>query len=163
MKNLIVLLLLIGNFAAFAEDGLNSNNFPRVPNLTETPGKLCSSPDAYRYAEKIAYCNRNVDPYMKEDVINKYDKNLGFHIKSMARSDFKIDHLIPLCAGGANDEDNLWPQHKTIYKITDPVEPLICDKMAKGKLTQAEAVQKIIYAKTHLNEVPQIISELNKL
>lgn len=150
-------------FTLILTNVLAAGNFPTTPNLQETPGKLCSSPSGIRYPEKINYCERNVDVYMKEDVIRTYDKELGYHIKTMARSDFKIDHLIPLCAGGANDELNLWPQHKSIYKITDPIEPLLCAKMAAGKLTQAEAVKMIIYAKTHLNEVPSLIGKLNNL
>ena len=47
----------------------------------------------------------------KRDIIATYDKARGFHIGQMQRSQFKIDHYIPLCAGGSNDRDNLWPQH----------------------------------------------------
>jgi hypothetical protein len=137
--------------------------FPRTPNLEHTPGKLCTTNDKVRYPEKINYCERNVDVYMKEDVIRIYDQELGFRIKTMSRGEFKIDHLIPLCAGGANDELNLWPQHRSVYKITDPIEPLVCQKMAEGKLSQKDAVEMIIYAKTHLDEVSIIMKKLISL
>jgi hypothetical protein len=137
--------------------------FPRTPNTTETPGKLCSSPSSIRYPEKIPYCERNVDVYMKQDVIKKYDQDLGYRIETMSRSEFKIDHLIPLCAGGANHQDNLWPQHKSVYAITDPVEPLICLKMQQGKLLQKDAIALVIYAKTHLSEIPSVLAKLNAL
>jgi len=82
----------------------------------------------------------------------------------MDRKDFKIDHFIPLCAGGSNDPSNLWPQHKSVYEITDPVEPLICAKMAAGKLDQAYAIKLITTAKTtNLDEVKNVINILNKL
>jgi hypothetical protein len=68
-----------------------------------------------------------------------------------------------LCAGGANSEDNLWPQHKSIYEITDPVEPLLCQKMLEGKLKQSDAVKLILLAKTNLDQVPAIIKKLNSL
>lgn len=158
IKSLTLSLLIVLSSAVFADQ-----NFPRTPDLQETPGKLCSSPDAVRYPEKIPYCNRAVDVYMKQDVINKYDQDLGYNIRSMNRGDFKIDHLIPLCAGGANHQDNLWPQHKSVYKITDPVEPLICQKMQEGKLSQADAVKMVIFAKTHLDQVPAVIAKLNAL
>ena len=158
MIKFFLLALSITSLNSFAE-----GRFPRTPDLNETPGKLCSSPSSLRYPEKIAYCERNVDPYMKEDVIIKYDKELGYNIRSMNRGEFKIDHLIPLCAGGDNAESNLWPQHRTVYKITDPIEPVLCEKMAQGKLTQKEAVEMVIYAKTHLDEVPSILKKLNSI
>jgi hypothetical protein len=65
--------------------------------------------------------------------------------------------------GGSNDTVNLWPQHKSVYEITDPVEPLICKKMAAGTLKQADAVQLIIRAKTYLNQVPGVLRILNSL
>ena len=78
----------------------------------------------------------------------------------MDRMKFKIDHFIPLCMGGSNDKSNLWPQHESVYKITDPLEPAMCNKMAEGKLLQAEAIDLIKYAKQHLDEVPRILREI---
>jgi hypothetical protein len=137
------------------------NRFPQGPDLTETPGKLCNKSGTTRYAERVSYCSRNVDSSLKAEIIKHYDIAFGYQIRAMNRADFKIDHLIPLCAGGSNDEDNLWPQHKSVYEITDPLEPLICEKMAAGSLSQAEAVRLIIYAKTHLDEAEKIILKLN--
>ena len=145
---------------AFAE---NQNRFPNNPNLTETPGQLCSKFDSHRYPENISYCERNVDTYTKNAVIQKYDQLFGYQIGLMARKDFKIDHLIPLCAGGSNEVVNLWPQHKSIYTITDPLEPILCQKMKEGKLIQKNAVQLIIQAKMNLDEVPAILKKINSL
>ncbi len=153
-----LLIFLILTFKAFGGEP-----FPRIPSLSETPGKLCANPSSVRYPEKIAYCERDVDVYMKEDVIARYDNQLGYKIRTMNRYDFKIDHLIPLCAGGDNVEDNLWPQHKSVYAITDPIEPLICQRMEEGKLSQKEAVQMVIYAKTHLNELPRLMKILGSM
>ncbi len=137
--------------------------FPDGPNLVVTPGKLCDKPSSYRYPEHIAYCIRDVSYETKEFLIKRYDTQLGFKIESMNRIDFKIDHFIPLCVGGSNDIANLWPQHKSIYEITDPVEPLVCQKMAEGKLKQADAVNLIIKAKTNLGSVPEVMTYLNRL
>ncbi|MFA6238405.1 MAG: hypothetical protein WC635_13815 [Bacteriovorax sp.] len=138
-------------------------NFPAAPDQALTPGKLCDQPARYRYPEQIAYCERDVSYETKEILIKKYDEQLGFHIQTMNRSDFKIDHLIPLCAGGSNDSTNLWPQHKSIYLITDAMEPLVCEKMAQGKLHQADAVKLIIRAKLDLSQVPVVIKSLQGL
>lgn len=138
-------------------------HFPAGPNPVLTPGRLCDNPVKYRYPEQIAYCERDVSFETKEILIQRYDEQLGFHIQSMNRADFKIDHFIPLCAGGSNDSQNLWPQHKSIYLITDPLEPLLCEKMAAGKLSQADAVRLVIRAKTNLSQVPLVIKTLNSL
>ena len=161
MKNLLTLslfsLLLVN--VAFA----GANRFPKNPDLQETPGKLCSNPTAHRYPEQIAYCERDVDTYLKNAIIQKYDMLFGYEVRSMKRQDFKIDHLIPLCAGGANSEENLWPQHKSVYAITDPLEPVICEKMSQGKLLQAEAIKLILQAKTNLDQVPAILKKVKSL
>lgn len=161
MKNLILVLLV--TLSVIAKLEANEARFPTNPDLNETPGELCNQPDSLRYPEKIAYCERDVDTYTKKAVIQKYDQVLGYRISTMNRGEFKIDHLIPLCAGGANTETNLWPQHKSVYSKTDPVEPLLCQKMLEGKLLQKDAIKIIIEAKTNLNKIPEILKRLNQL
>ncbi|MDO9183879.1 MAG: hypothetical protein Q7U04_15800 [Bacteriovorax sp.] len=138
-------------------------NFPLGPNPILTPGKICDKPASYRYPEHVAYCGRDVSYETKEILIENYDEKLGFHIQNMDRADFKIDHYIPLCAGGSNDTSNLWPQNKYVYGITDPVEPLVCEKMAAGRLKQIDAIKLIVRAKNNLNQVNDVIKILNSL
>lgn len=137
--------------------------FPKNPDAELTPGELCTEPTAYRYPERIPYCDRNVKVDIKRAVIRTYDQDLGYRIRSMPRNKFKIDHYIPLCMGGSNDPENLWPQHESVYQITDELEELLCEKMAEGVLTQARAIDMIKRAKNHLNEVPNLINEANSL
>lgn len=138
-------------------------NFPTGPNLGITPGEVCTSADEYRYPERIAYCKRAVEPQLKNDIIKVYDDEFGFNVGGMPRTKFKIDHFIPLCMGGGNNRTNLWPQHESVYKVTDPLEPALCDKMAKGKILQAEAMDLIRRAKLHLEEVPEILARVQSL
>lgn len=159
LKLSLVSLLLLN--LAFAAD--NSARYPKSPNLIETPGKLCSSPTSIRYPEKIAYCERDVDSYTKNAIIQKYDSLYGYSIRQMNRGEFKIDHLIPLCAGGANSAENLWPQHKSVYNVTDPLEPVVCEKMAAGRLKQAEAIKLILQAKTNLGQAPAILKQIQRM
>lgn len=137
-----------------------SDSFPTMPNDQMTPGKLCQHADTYRYPEHVAYCERDVSSETKREIIHQYDEQFGYSIGSMNRADFKIDHLIPLCAGGANDADNLWPQHRSVYEQTDPLEPLLCQLMAEGKMLQSEAVEIVIDAKHHLPEVSAVVWKL---
>jgi hypothetical protein len=78
----------------------------------------------------------------------------------MERTTFKIDHLIPLCLGGSNDTDNLWPQHESIYQNTDPLEPFLCEVLASGRIKQLEAVELILTIKQNPFTAPE---ELRKL
>ena len=137
--------------------------FPTGPHPSMTVGSLCPRADQVRYPERIAYCIRNVHSETKRMIIRMYDERLGFRISGMDRQDFKIDHYIPLCAGGSNEINNLWPQHKSIYAITDPMEPLICEKMAQGKLRQQDAIRMIMTGKNDLSKVPDIIRALMAL
>lgn len=137
--------------------------YPRGPDLEMTPGSLCQVGSTFRYPEHIRYCNRDVDTKFKNEIIAEYDRELGYRVRSMPRGQFKIDHFIPLCAGGSNDRDNLWPQHKSVFKITDPLEPLVCQKMADGRLKQADAVQLIREAKTDLSKVQAIYDHIKAL
>ena len=159
MKGLCIILLISisTNLHAFG------NNFPVRPDSRLTPGKLCDRPTSYRYPEHIAYCERDVTTETKDTLIHLYDSKLGFNIETMERADFKIDHFIPLCVGGSNDMVNLWPQHKSVYQITDPVEPLVCQRMLEGKLSQADAIKLITQAKTNLNLVGAIMKQLGRM
>lgn len=159
MKSLIVVYLMMISATVSAY----GPSFPIGPNPRLTPGKLCDRPRAYRYPERIAYCDRDVTYETKEFLIQKYDQELGYNIRGLTRTDFKIDHLIPLCAGGSNDESNLWPQHKSIYYVTDAVEPLICAKMMAGKLRQSDAVKLVMRAKANLKQVNDVINLLQKM
>ena len=132
-------------------------NYPSGPNLEVTPGDLCKTPGQIRYPEKIKYCVRDVDSELKRQIIAQYDRDFGFDLLSIKREDIKIDHFIPLCMGGSNARENLWPQYKAVYAITDPLEPLLCDKMAAGRLKQADAVKMIRAAKLDLSKVKEIL------
>ena len=139
-----------------------AGNFPIAPDASMTPGMLCNRPTEYRYAEHIAYCERNVSSSTKAAIIHQYDVSFGYNIEQMARADFKIDHFIPLCMGGANEVTNLWPQHKSVYEKTDQIEAKLCELMVLGEMKQDEAVSNIRHIKFHLEEAAQMLSELNQ-
>jgi hypothetical protein len=152
----ILALNLIGFQSSFA-------NYPVGPAQELTPGQLCSNPNSHRYPEKINYCDRDVSTTLKNQIIADYDRTYQYDIDKMPRQDFKIDHFIPLCMGGSNDISNLWPQHKSVFKLTDPLEEAICSKMSQGKLEQKEAVRLIMSAKRNLKQVSNILNFVRKL
>jgi hypothetical protein len=135
--------------------------YPTSPHESLTPGMTCQNPDEYRYPEQIAYCNRSVSTGTKNRVIKIYDARFQYSVGNMPRNAFKIDHYIPLCMGGDNDESNLWPQHKSVYEITDALEQKLCMLLERAVISQAAAIDKIKYAKNHLNEVDDINQDLD--
>lgn len=155
--------LAFGQYSADIQVPQQNSQFPIGPDAGVTPGSLCTHPTQHRYPENIAYCSRNVESDLKRELIREYDQKFGYSIESMDRQKFKIDHYIPLCAGGSNEADNLWPQHVSVYTITDPLEALICQKMSDGVLSQKDAVDTIRNAKNNLAEVPEIISRVQSL
>lgn len=146
---LIVLSLITQSFAIAGPE------YPVRPERSLTPGQLCYHPDSFRYPERIAYCERDVSVEQKESIFASY-RRLGFRLNPAHRSSYKIDHYIPLCAGGANTDENLWPQHQTIYTQTDTLEKLICDRLATGAITQKDAVRFIMIAKNDLSRIEEV-------
>jgi hypothetical protein len=132
----------------------NAEVYPTQPLASVTPGILCSEPDSFRYAENIPYCERDVNSKIKKTVIKLYMEVVpGFTITIETRHEYKIDHYIPLCMGGANVVENLWPQHMTVFKVTDDIEFSLCQQMDLGELSQADAVAQIKFAKSHIEDL----------
>ena len=154
MKNLIWLLALATQFSFAAE-------FPMKPDKQLTPGELCQYPAEYRYPEQIAYCERDVSKEQADQVFQDYRKK-GFNLNLDNRSSYKIDHYIPLCAGGANSNENLWPQHMSIFAQTDDIERIGCETMAMGKISQAEFVKLIKQVKNDLTLASAVRMELRR-
>lgn len=129
--------------------------FPQSPDPNLTPGALCNDPDQYRYPEKIKYCERRVSSSTKGEVFRRYDQ-IGYRTREMKRQNFKVDHFIPLCMGGSNEVKNLWPQHQSVYRITDHLEAELCELMAEGKLLQREAIALLTKVKMDLSMAEEV-------
>ena len=81
----------------------------------------------------------------------------------MPRGDFKIDHFIPLSIGGSNDESNLWPQHKSVYQFSDPIESLLANLIASDRISQDEAIRVTKECKLNLDRCADIVEYLKGL
>lgn len=160
MKYQWMIILTLFSFTALAEIYAE---YPTKPDSSLTPGSLCRDPDSYRYPEKIPYCERDhLSSDTKNLVIENYRRR-GYRIDPKKRSAFKVDHLIPLCAGGSNNMNNLWPQHKKVFEITDPIEPLGCKKLAEGRISQRDLVNIIIAVKKSPSRSQETMAYLRSL
>jgi hypothetical protein len=168
----IALVLLAGSLGACGPQDLMSSKvngsrfarpFPTHPIAEVTPGDICDDPDRFRYPERIAYCERDVSTARKYEVIDLYDREFGFNIGQMNRHDFKIDHYISLCIGGSNATENLWPQHRSVYSRTDPIEFKLCRLLQQGRILQDEAIDTLRTAKQNLDVIPSIDEQLDAM
>ena len=162
-KSFFAPLAIIFLVQSFAFAGGNNGRWPVGPELDQTPGVICTTPTAKRYAEQIDYCDRDVSSGLKNSIIAKYDQKYGYSILSMPRGDFKIDHFIPLSIGGANAEGNLWPQHKSVYGITDPIELELSVLISAGEIKQADAIRAIKEVKMDLSKADSVMAYLKSL
>lgn len=87
---------------------LASDNRHLHPNSNLTPGAWNNPPTPLRtlcapgHTEKV----RKVSAGLKSQVFLSYGYKAGY----FNRTDFEIDHLIPLELDGTNAQKNLWPQ-----------------------------------------------------
>lgn len=100
-SRVLVLAIILAGFPAFAED------LPIRPDPSITPGLVASTDpnDVCGKVDGLTYSQRHRDTTqkMKDEVYAAY------HVDKAGR-DFEVDHLVPLCLGGADDLKNLWPQ-----------------------------------------------------
>lgn len=158
LRFMFVLVAFVLSTVAFAGE-----RYPVGPNPNITPGSLCTGSSKRRYQEQITVCERDVSTSLKRDIIRQYDDELGFSIHEMDRMEFKIDHFIPLSVGGSNNRDNLWPQHRTVYELTDPIETVLHIKMEQSRITQEEAIRVIREAKLNLDRAPELLEYVEGL
>lgn len=148
---------LSGYSTGYSKRAQDGERFPRTPHVEMTPGSKCGRPDTYRYGEHVPYCERDVKSHRKAAIFVRYDSELGYATRSLNRMQFKIDHHIPLCMGGSNEDDNLWPQHSSVYELTDPAEGYLCERMSEGSMRQADAIKIIQEIKQSPERAAQIL------
>lgn len=157
MKGILGLLLLTSIASATAIE------FPTAPNEKLTPGSLCDKPVRKSYQEGIGKCKRDVSSATKAKIFEMYRKELGYTLPPTQRQKYKIDHYFPLCAGGSNKVDNLWPQHATLYRFTDPIEQVGCEKLSLGKIKQQDLLNLVKEAKADVKKAPAILKKLERM
>lgn len=139
MKSILLGLILISSFT------VQTQAYPLVPNPKWAQGHLCdrSNPDyeTDRYSQKIPYCRRNVESDLKQKLYDLYN------IPENCRNRFTIDHIIPLSIGGDNSPENLWPEHKNVKATRPMLEEEIFGEVRDGRMSQEEAVQRILAVK----------------
>jgi hypothetical protein len=113
-----------------------------VPDPTLTPGAvrttdlgdICSTP-----TRELRHWSRERD----DRILVAYGLPPGPH------PDYEVDHLIPLCLGGADEDKNLWPEPRRSIEPEwsaerkDDLEHRLCQMVCSGELDVREAQSEI--------------------
>ncbi len=102
-----------------------------TPNKELTPGSIVSANKKEVCVNGYSKRVRHVTSGLKEKVYESY----GIYRRDKAY--WAIDHLVPLCAGGSNDQKNLWPMMKYAEwgkNKKDTLERIGCKKVCEGKI-----------------------------
>jgi hypothetical protein len=113
-----------------------------VPDPTLTPGAVRTTD----VGDICSHGTRELRHWSRERddrILEEYGLPLGPHPQ------FEVDHLIPLCLGGADDDRNLWPEpRRSIEPIwsaerKDELEARMCSLVCSGELDVREAQREI--------------------
>lgn len=137
--------LLVFTFLAFTQTHAELATFPTKPNPEITFGSYCEvhDPDfsGYRYKDHMPYCERNVSAQLKRRIYEQYG------IPEHCRSEYTVDHFIPLAMGGSNAAENLWPEHKNVKATRQNLEQDIYTELSHDRISQKDAVEVVTQAK----------------
>ncbi len=111
------------------------------PNPALTPGKaattdvrqVCAIEGNLSYSRR----HRTATHALKSWVFREY--GIEPPHGPAARGEWEIDHLVPLCLGGADEAANLWPQNQATYRKKDRLEARACREVCAGRLSLSEA------------------------
>lgn len=116
---------------------------PEVPDARLTPGAVASTDtaDVCGHAGGLSYSqqHRHTEVSVKVAIMREYGKAPG------RAGDGEIDHLVPLCLGGADRPANLWWQPgdgqgaSFTYHDKDRLEAEACREVCEGKVPVATA------------------------
>lgn len=99
--------VLIGLLAIGLAIPALAQDFPLHPDDTLTPGAVASTDgnDVCGIVDGLSYSrrHRHTSPELKREVYAAY------YVDPAGR-EFEVDHRVPVCLGGADIRENLWPQ-----------------------------------------------------
>jgi hypothetical protein len=113
-----------------------------VPDPVLTPGQARTA----NIGEACSTSTRELRHWSRErddKIMREYGLPAGAHPQ------YEVDHLIPLCLGGADSDRNLWPQPRRSIEPTwnaerkDELEARMCSLVCSGQLDAVEAQKEI--------------------
>lgn len=113
---------------------------PERPDPKLTPGEVFNVTKERVCSPRYATNARHVTREMKRATFRRY------HVKYFPHA-YQVDHLIPLCLGGRNSLENLWPEPIDRALESDKVERRLCHEVCAGEISLEEARRKVLKQK----------------
>lgn len=113
-----------------------------LPNRTLAPGDVLTKNLTIICVTGYSSTVRDVPLSLRKEIFARD----GYDYEAMKNVDDELDHIIPLCLGGSNDEDNLFVQlaePRPGYKEKDKLENYLCDHVCSGEIDITYAQFKI--------------------
>jgi hypothetical protein len=130
-------LALLGAFAA-----------PALADSTIVPDPVLT-PGAVRTVDSAEICSRGTRE-LRHWSRERDDRIMAeYGLPPGAHPQYEVDHLIPLCLGGADSNANLWPEPRRSIEPTfnaerkDELEARMCSLVCSGALDVVEAQRAI--------------------
>ncbi len=125
-----IVALVLGGAAVLY--GVHGAEIGAMPDRSISPGavattdrnEICSWVGGLSYSKR----HRQTSQEMKDAVLRAYGVPRPFH--------GEIDHIVPLCVGGADALTNLWPMLD--YKAKDVLEAHVCREVCHGRMSASE-------------------------
>jgi hypothetical protein len=140
LRTLAASLVLLGMVAvvsgAFGQQNAIFGRHGQIelPDDAVTPGVIATTDLKTIVSTKWGKDVRHVTAKMKVQACLAY----GI-VKGCPGKGYELDHRVPRCAGGADDERNLWPQKAPEFHWKDRLETLVCKEIKQGKIGVSEA------------------------
>jgi len=106
--------------------------FEVLPNPSLTPGLAANDANCGH-----ARPRPSLPHGLRDKILRSYGLPPGTH------TDYEIDHLIPRCLGGSDDQTNLWPEPRRSIEPTwnaeakDRLEHMVCEMVCDKQLDLA--------------------------
>ena len=130
MKPVLALALALAS-PAWADSGILQDPTLTPGSVRTTDvGEICSTD-----TRSLRHWSRDRDDH----ILAEYGLPVGSH------PTFEVDHLVPLCLGGADSDANLWPEPRRSIEPTwsaerkDDLEARMCSLVCAGELDVVEA------------------------
>lgn len=138
-------------FVAFGAVVWGEPPIAEVPDPDLTPGKVATQSEqeicAVGKASTYSQQHRQTTAETKREVFKRY----GMAVPTgRERVTWEIDHLVPLCLGGADDIRNLWPQPDEHHHVTfnyhdkDKLEAELCRAVCRDHSIKASVAQSYL-------------------
>jgi hypothetical protein len=136
----VALFAIVAALPAFAEDALIRPDDALTPGVVAStdPNDVCGVIDGLSYSKR----HRHTPQGLKEEVYAAYQ----VHREDREGRNFEIDHRVPLCLGGADVRENLWPQEgwqSPSYHDKDWLEETVCRMVCRERAMTLEQGQAI--------------------